>query len=929
MPEEIIIPTGSIRTMKKDLGVTQGGKAGFFIAEKSKPVFGQISRGQTSVKSVEARPPSPLVEEAAVQKEPLLTEIKAKEPVGLNITAENFRKAQKEEEKKRETQIRIAAEAVEARKREQERIEQEQRALERKAREEQERKERTKREEEERKKLILAEAEKRKALILAEEEKKKAQILAEKARAEFENSYDGRKIVLGRKQEEAKAERTALQSEVQRSSTRVKNLNFAKTEILNATKRLKSSFKEIVDGERKIEEEARLIETKEAQAINPNTKKQIEEKRWKMEKRRREFEQKRWPWDDKLRNLEDKLEKIDVEIRDANFEKENVNKKQNELLLKEEKIRLELEKINIDEELKKMGELKNAAEAKKAEVFESLKKIEIDLGDIMTQEKIVEDEKRNVDEQERSIRAIEERRELEKQRWQIEEKRRDIEKKRWVVDEIKQSAQAQLKSAEERLGLIDSRMESLRSRADEINIKLGLKQPEAKLVQQSPEEEPKEALKEAPKNLPREETAPLKKELANQSEIKKNIGQNLAAINGQLSAEGVSKERQEQAMLEIENARKRIEALKREAAEARARQKPKVSEIAMPIEGKKAIEEAPTKEEIEESMGLENKDILNGDKGREELLSRIRSPLDRKEFGAGAEFYKNFEGIAQKEKKEVENRIMKNESIQTRQDGVVVPLAKKPSKGEKLWVRLFVVIFVITLLFANLTFWYWYFKIRNQTPIGEPNAVPALAPEASITPISPEISAPNSLIITENERMLRTDATGMRGLISEAIAEPQTEGQFRRLILINKNENNVFSIREFFGALGVVASEEFYQQLDDDFTLFIYSQNQGKRIGFINKMKNSNGFTGLMAGLEPNLLNDFRNFFSLIGYEGPAVASYFRDADQAVGYGGLNFRYQTLSAQDMGICYFISSDYFIFTSSWESMENTLKRVFGI
>src|SRR3989338_4065068 len=117
MPEEIIIPTGSIRTMKKDLGVTQGGKAGFFVAEKSKPVFGQISRGQTSVKSVEARPPSPLVEEAAVQKEPLLTEIKAKEPVGLNITAENFRKAQKEEEKKRETQIRIAAEAVEARKR--------------------------------------------------------------------------------------------------------------------------------------------------------------------------------------------------------------------------------------------------------------------------------------------------------------------------------------------------------------------------------------------------------------------------------------------------------------------------------------------------------------------------------------------------------------------------------------------------------------------------------------------------------------------------------------------------------------------------------------------------------------------------------------------------------------------------------------------
>jgi len=68
------------------------------------------------------------------------------------------------------------------------------------------------------------------------------------------------------------------------------------------------------------------------------------------------------------------------------------------------------------------------------------------------------------------------------------------------------------------------------------------------------------------------------------------------------------------------------------------------------------------------------------------------------------------------------------------------------------------------------------------------------------------------------------------------------------------------------------------------------------------------------------------SFFELQGKDGPGIVSYFRNAKDVSGYNGLNFRYQTLTTNDLGICYFLSDDYFILTSSWNSMERVLKKL---
>jgi len=113
--------------------------------------------------------------------------------------------------------------------------------------------------------------------------------------------------------------------------------------------------------------------------------------------------------------------------------------------------------------------------------------------------------------------------------------------------------------------------------------------------------------------------------------------------------------------------------------------------------------------------------------------------------------------------------------------------------------------------------------------------------------------------------------------------------------------------------------EEFYNKLEQYFTLYIYSQPQGNRLGFATKIiGDKKSLEGLLKLEEPNLEYQFNSFFEMQGKSGPALVSYFKD--------GPEFRYQTLNTNDLGICYYISDDYFVFTSSWQSIEEVLKRL---
>ena len=373
----------------------------------------------------------------------------------------------------------------------------------------------------------------------------------------------------------------------------------------------------------------------------------------------------------------------------------------------------------------------------------------------------------------------------------------------------------------------------------------------------------------------------------------------------------------------IEEAKKRIEALKKFKESAATGEDKQVK----PAETIKVDEVQKGNKEEEQKITIEEKE-------RQELLRRLRG--DKEEV-----------------REPVPIMIEPKKAIRT--------LPKKPSPKAKLWLRIIIVALSLIILSGVATFWYWFLVARKQPPImiicssdadcaagqtcnSEGNCVNASAAakcvgdadcpsgqicntEGACVKKPSEAAAPPALFSIAKTRTLEfSSSEELRSLLSQALREWQDKGKFIRLVIKNSKNNTILGLKEFFEALLVRVPDGFYQKVDNDFTLFIYSQDQGNRLGFVTKIKNYEGMENLLREQEPKMEDDFQTFFVLMKKETPAIVPYFRNASNVRGYVGPNFRYQTLNRQDLGILYLTSGDYFLFTSSWKSMEEAIKRL---
>ena len=158
--------------------------------------------------------------------------------------------------------------------------------------------------------------------------------------------------------------------------------------------------------------------------------------------------------------------------------------------------------------------------------------------------------------------------------------------------------------------------------------------------------------------------------------------------------------------------------------------------------------------------------------------------------------------------------------------------------------------------------------------------------------------------------------------LDQFLQEDFEEETFTKVIIKNLEVDEWISFKEFLENLQVNTPEDFYQQLGEDSTLFIYSQATGKRLGFIIKLNEDSDLERILELWEATMESDFENLFLLLGKEGPALVPDFRDAN----YKGVVFRYQTFSEEDLGICYTISEGFFVITSSYESMTKVIDKL---
>jgi len=256
------------------------------------------------------------------------------------------------------------------------------------------------------------------------------------------------------------------------------------------------------------------------------------------------------------------------------------------------------------------------------------------------------------------------------------------------------------------------------------------------------------------------------------------------------------------------------------------------------------------------------------------------------------------------------------------------PIPKKPSSQEKIWVRIVVFGLALILLAVIATFWYWYLVIRVQPPAttetttgSGPIAQPGTPPPTPEPQISP------SLFQVEDTRTLSiASASELKTQLQQVLQEWLDTNQVRRIVIKNTTENKILGLKNFFEAILMRAPDQFYANLENDFTLFIASQPEGNRFGLAVKIKNTDDLAALLKNQEATMEDDYKTLFEVMGKTAPAISKNFLNASQIKGYLGPDFRYKSLTKQDLTIAYLVSGDYFVLTGSLKSMDKAVARL---
>jgi hypothetical protein len=370
---------------------------------------------------------------------------------------------------------------------------------------------------------------------------------------------------------------------------------------------------------------------------------------------------------------------------------------------------------------------------------------------------------------------------------------------------------------------------------------------------------------------------------------------------------------------EVLTERERIAGLKTE--EEAKREREKMEELKREeLERKKAEEEAEMIKEIMIKAKEKEREEREEEerKMKEKMLEERRLERERAWQMEEEERKKLLERLRAKEVPKEEKKFPEK----TEEVLVPRPIPKRPSLIEKIFIRVLVLLVLFGFFGLLFTFWYWYFKVR-EVPAPPPPPAQEVIPEEKVIPEKPEVIIPPSLIsVEETETLEISKIEEIPEKVGEILTKEIKEGDLVRILIKNVPENKIISLSEFFEAFQIKTPDNFDQKLGENYTLFLFSQKTGKRLGFVAEIKEKEGLSDLLKSWEKTMEKDFENLFKLLGKEKPALFSYFRDGK----YGEKDFRFQTFTSQDLGICYSIFDNYFLFTSSGESLNKAIDKL---
>ncbi len=270
-------------------------------------------------------------------------------------------------------------------------------------------------------------------------------------------------------------------------------------------------------------------------------------------------------------------------------------------------------------------------------------------------------------------------------------------------------------------------------------------------------------------------------------------------------------------------------------------------------------------------------------------------------------------------------------------------LPGRPSFLDKFLSRAVILGVVIAFWGIIITFWYWYFFVKNKAE--EPPAPPATeqpslptgetpGPEETPETTQPETpQLPASFIPMDKEYFIEfSDETELPNLFSQSVKQYGGENVLTRIIMLNKTSGVFVTLTEFSRIFEINAPPGLLEGLSQDATFFVYSSKIANRFGFAARLESTENFTEKMRGWENTLEQNTERLFQILEKTEPAINKNFRQA----AYRGVAFRYISFPSINFGIVWSIvklqretgteTDSYLLFTSSGESMMKTIDRV---
>ena len=330
-------------------------------------------------------------------------------------------------------------------------------------------------------------------------------------------------------------------------------------------------------------------------------------------------------------------------------------------------------------------------------------------------------------------------------------------------------------------------------------------------------------------------------------------------------------------------------------------------------EEREKIEKTEEKEKEERIISMirkkaeeEKKSVIQKEERREKIIEKLTITPEKEKDRR--ESYLRRIGIKKQKPKDA-----KPPSLEQKKEVVFRPvLQTKPSVFEKIWIRVLLLILIISAVIAVLVFIFDILEIKEGiTPIPSPG--PATSTEPTEEP--GEITVFRPLFeVDEEEKINISSSEDIPLSFSKLLKAELQENSFTRIVIKNTEEKKVIGLKEFFEAIGVETPKTFYEYLNDNFTLFIYSP-LNNHFGFITQIEKEEELETILGEWRKEIKSDLDPLFLLTGKEKLMVTHPIEEETHL----GIKYFNTDFYEENFGIYYCLIKDYFIFTTSKETM----------